>query len=177
MSVALLKSQDILLLAKLVIEDSEKRFKQKDLASSLGITQSEVSTGFGRLIRARLIYEETNAPVKVEVYRFFESAVRYFFPADVSEYTIGMPTSLYASPLKEEVISKGLTLVWPTKNGKVKGLGLIPIHDSIPEACANDKKLYQLISLIDASRTFLGPRVNEQISHSIRKIVFGGKDE
>jgi hypothetical protein len=177
MSVALLKSQDILLLCKLVVlEESESRL-QKDLSNSLGINQSEVSTGLERLSKAHLIDAESKRPSKTEVFKFLEHAVKYFFPGVISEYTLGVPTALTAKPLRKMVIDKGPTLVWPDPKGTTKGIGLIPIHDSAAYACEKDERLYSLLTLLDAMRTFKGPRVTEQASLLIRKIVFGNSHE
>lgn len=178
MSVAILKSQDILLLCKLlVIED--RVMKQLDLSSSLGINQSEVSTGYDRLIRSHLLDSESKKPNKMQTFEFLESAVKFFFPAETLEYTVGIPTSIFGGDLSKEILvnQKGMARVWPFADGKMRGVGLKPIHESVPHAAMLDEKLYSILAAVDAMRLFPGGRVKEQASYIIRKAVFGSKNE
>ena len=177
MSAARLKSQDILLFCKLIVSEKEKKLRQVDLSQSLGINQSEVSTGFDRLTQCHLLDPVSKIPSKRMGYEFLESAVKFFFPAEFEEYTIGIPTSIFAKPLSEVLIEKGVPLVWSSSEGKVQGLGLKPIHESVPYAASLDPKLHELLALLDATRTFKAGRVLEQTQLLIRKIVFGKDHE
>jgi hypothetical protein len=177
MGSASIRSQDILLLCKLIVLENPEQSRQKDLASSLCINQSEVSTGLERLAKSHLIDLESRCPSKMEVYRFLEGAIQYFFPAEYTEYTIGMPTSIFVEPLKSKILEKGIPLVWPDSSGKTKGLGLVPLYESVPEACKSDEKLYQLVSVIDALRSKKSARLREEAQFIIRKFVFGTKNE
>jgi hypothetical protein len=171
MSIGLIKSQDVLLLCKLIVTESP--LKQKDLSASLGIHQSEVSTGFDRLIKSNLIDPHTKKPNKMAAFEFLESSVKYFFPAEVTEYALGIPTSIYVKPLSGMFIEKGVPYVWPSADGKTKGLGIKPIHDSAPMAAVHDPKLYALLAVLDAIRSFKTGRVNEVAKTEIRKMVLG----
>ena len=177
MSIGLLKSQDVLLLCKLVVSKDGDSLKQKDLSSSLGINQSEVSTGMERLMRAHLIDPETKSPNKLSVIDFLISGVKFFFPAEITEYALGIPTSIFAKPLADKLIEKGVPLVWQSPEGTIKGMSINPIHESVPLAAKNDERLYALLTALDALRTFRHGRVKEEASHIIRKFVLGNKHE
>ena len=177
MGVALLKSQDVLLLCKLLVQKKEGKVRQLDLSQDLGITQSEVSTGFDRLIKSRLIDPNTKKPNLAMAFEFLENSVKFFFPAETTEYTVGIPTSVFAKPLANLLLQKGESLVWPTIKGNKKGIGLKPIHESVPFATNLDPKLYELLAVLDALRSFKAGRVKEQSAFALRKIIFGDKDE
>lgn len=165
-------------MCKLVVS-KEKKARQIDLSRALHINQSEVSTGFERLVRCHLIDHKERTVNRLQAIEFLETAVKFFFPAEFTEHTIGIPTSVFTKPLDETLrtSSSPITLIWPYEGGKVKGLGIIPIHDSAPLAAIEDEKLYQLLAVLDAARTFPPPRVREQVQFHIRKMVFGNNHE
>ena len=177
MSASLLKSQDVLLLCKLLVRKKGAQFRQIDLARDLQVSQSEISAGMERLIESHLLDLETKLPNKMMAFEFLESSVKFMFPAKIGQHTVGVPTSIYAEPLAKKIIEKGIPLVWPSAGGKVRGIGLEPIHASAPHAVQLDPKLHELLSLVDAIRSFKPGRVKEQASHFIRKIVFGSSDD
>ena len=42
--------------------------------------------------------------------------------------------------------------VWPHPNGSVRGIGVEPLHPSVPFAAMQDEKLYEMLALFDALR-------------------------
>ena len=42
--------------------------------------------------------------------------------------------------------------VWPHPNGTVRGIGVEPLHPSVPFAAMQDAKLYEMLALFDALR-------------------------
>jgi predicted TIM-barrel fold metal-dependent hydrolase len=49
--------------------------------------------------------------------------------------------------------------VWPDAEGNVRGLGVVPLHRGVPAAAQKDKRLYELLALIDLLR---GGRARER---------------
>lgn len=176
MSVGLLKSQDILLLCKLVVSESPESLKQKDLSQTLGLNQSEISTGYNRLNEVHLL--EGKNPNRYEALQFLLHAVQFFFPARHTGISLGMPTALSAPPLKKMLHKEANNeIVWAHSKGNTRGIGFAPIHKSVPYACETDEKLYRLMTLIDALRIERSPRVRKVTSNQIERIVMGEKHE
>lgn len=77
---------------------------------------------------------------------------KYAFPAVRLSLTVGVPTS-HSAPAFAGVFAPGSTdFVWPHPNGSVRGVGVEPLHPSVPFAAMQDAKLYELLALFDALR-------------------------
>ncbi len=77
---------------------------------------------------------------------------KYAFPAVKLPLVIGVPTS-HSAPAFAGVFAPGSTdFVWPHPNGSVRGVGVEPLHPSVPFAAMQDAKLYELLALFDALR-------------------------
>jgi hypothetical protein len=84
---------------------------------------------------------------------FLIHGLKYAFPAEHSGVTRGVPTSYAAEPLKSEISSPDeLPPVWPWPEGDTRGVGLEPLYKKVPQAALRDRKLYELLSLVDAIR-------------------------
>lgn len=77
---------------------------------------------------------------------------KYAFPAEKLPLVVGVPTS-HSAPAFAGVFAPGSTdFVWPHPNGAVRGVGVEPLHPSVPFAAMQDAKLYELLALFDALR-------------------------
>ncbi len=77
---------------------------------------------------------------------------KYAFPAVKLPLVVGVPTS-HSAPAFAGVFAPGSTdFVWPHPNGSVRGVGVEPLHPSVPFAAMQDAKLYELLVLFDALR-------------------------
>jgi hypothetical protein len=77
---------------------------------------------------------------------------KYAFVADKIPMTIGVPTS-HSAPAFAGVFAPGSDdFVWPHPNGTVRGIGVEPLHPSVPFAAMQDAKLYEMLALFDALR-------------------------
>jgi hypothetical protein len=77
---------------------------------------------------------------------------KYAFVADKEPMTIGVPTS-HSAPAFVGVFAPGSDdFVWPHPNGTVRGIGVEPLHPSVPFAAMQDAKLYEMLALFDALR-------------------------
>lgn len=77
---------------------------------------------------------------------------KYAFPAVKLPLVIGVPTS-HSAPAFAGVFAPDSTdFVWPHPNGSVRGVGVEPLHPSVPFAAMQDAKLYEMLALFDALR-------------------------
>lgn len=77
---------------------------------------------------------------------------KYAFPAVKLPLVVGVPTS-HSAPAFAGVFAPGSTdYVWPHPNGSVRGVGVEPLHPSVPFAAMQDAKLYEMLALFDALR-------------------------
>lgn len=59
----------------------------------------------------------------------------------------------HSAPAFAGVFAPGSTdFVWPHPNGTLRGIGVEPLHSSVPFAAMQDAGLYELLALFDALR-------------------------
>lgn len=157
---SLLKGQDILLLLKLIALGEDEKYTQAELAVSLCMSASEVNAGLQRLKGSRLIYLEPKmnrlTPNIKACEEFLIHGLPYVFPGFLGEVVRGIPTSYAAPILNHELVFDESTIpVWPYYEGQAKGYLLKPLYSSIPKSFIKypDKKLYDLLALVDAIRS------------------------
>ncbi|MES2687937.1 MAG: hypothetical protein V4706_14030 [Pseudomonadota bacterium] len=94
-------------------------------------------------------------PVRPHARQLAEFALhgaKYAFAADKTPLTIGVPTS-HSAPAFAGVFAPGSEdYVWPHPNGTVRGIGIEPLHPSVPFAAMRDASLYEMLALFDALR-------------------------
>jgi hypothetical protein len=65
----------------------------------------------------------------------------------------GVPTAHAAPPLNAQIVpSADPAPVWPSIEGSVRGIALIPIYPSAPAAALRSPALYENLALFDALR-------------------------
>lgn len=83
---------------------------------------------------------------------FVIHGARFVFVPERTTMTVGVPTS-HSAPAFAGVFAPGSDdYVWPHPNGKVRGLGIEPLHPCVPFAAMQDAKLYEMLALFDALR-------------------------
>lgn len=132
-------------------------------ASSAAATSLQEPTGIYRVTRKRVrrsaSHLEENAPldnpVRVHAQALAEFALhgaKYAFPGVRLPLAVGVPTS-HSAPAFAGVFAPGSSdFVWPHPNGSVRGVGVEPLHPSVPFAAMQDPKLYEMLALFDALR-------------------------
>lgn len=94
-------------------------------------------------------------PVRPHAHNLAEFALhgaKYAFPAVKLPLVVGVPTS-HSAPAFAGMFAPGSTdFVWPHPNGSVRGVGVEPLHPSVPFAAMQDAKLYEMLALFDALR-------------------------
>lgn len=156
-----LKSQDLLVLLKLVVY-GEESWNYPRLSTDLLLSPSMVHASVKRAHVARLFEPNLNPPrpSRGNLEEFLLHGAKYAFPAEVGSPTRGIPTAYAAPPLDKLIAdSADIPPVWPHPRGTVRGLSFSPLHAKAPEAAMKDPRLYELLALLDAIR---GGRARER---------------
>jgi DNA-binding Lrp family transcriptional regulator len=164
------KGQDILLLAKLLVNSKEQFPMQKNLASELKISASEISYSLRRLDKAGLIDFENKIISRLSCVEFFEHAVKFLFPIETGTIDRGIkagPSSLIFKFQSDN------DYILEDPFGDARGLSIIPIYPSVVEAVRSDKKLYELICVIDILRGLGKVRHQKEAKEKLKKIILG----
>jgi len=155
----MLKPQDIVILLKLLARRQHLDWSQHQLATHLCLSPSVINASLARLNVSGLLNfgGEGNRyqPVVLACEELLLYSIKYFFPAQLEGYTVGIVTS-YAAPIFAGLISVGKepVPVWPSAEGNVCGLALAPLYHSVPASLIlyPDQAFYELLVLVDALR-------------------------
>jgi hypothetical protein len=146
-----LKPQDILILLKLLTLEATPRVI--DLAVDVGVSPSEISHGLERLVRSQLLSSDKKAVLKRNALEFLVYGLKYVFPVELGPVVRGIATAHSALPLSKGIVSaKEDQYVWPFPDGDIRGHSVTPLYSSVPLAASKDRKLHELLSLVDALR-------------------------
>ena len=159
----ILKPQDVLFLLKLVALQNN-HWSYGKLAIELGMSPAEVHAAGRRALAAQLAVRKQNAltPNIRNLIEFLVHGVRYVFVPERGELTRGMPTIYVAPPLSDSFAPSDEPLpVWPDPLGTERGTAFSPLYKSVPVAAKADRRLYELLALVDAIR---GGRARERNS-------------
>jgi hypothetical protein len=147
----ILKPQDVLVLLKLALVGHSVDYR--NLAKELNLSLSEVHNCIKRAHAARLLDKTNRRPRLKSLEEFLLHGVKYAYPSVRGGITRGIPTGYAAPPLNELILAgDDLSPVWPDANGPVRGYALSPLYASVPQAAMNDRKLYEVLALLDAIR-------------------------
>ena len=149
-----LKPQDLLVLLAL-LGRGEGEVTYLDLAEQTGLAASAVHASLKRAAVARLLLFQNRRPMllKPQFKEFLLTGAKYAFPPLFGSLSRGVPTG-YAAPPLNAIIAPSVdpVPVWPSAKGTVRGLSLMPLYPTVPEAALRDEKLYAMLSLFDAIR-------------------------
>lgn len=145
-----MRPHDIAVLLKIATK-GKSPWLMKDLATELGISPSEVSESLHRSVYAGLIARDKKKLMSMALLEFLQYGLKYVYPQQPGPLVRGMATAYAAPPLNTEIASE-MAVVWPFSEGKVRGQALEPLYAGAPQACKQDKKLYELLALVDALR-------------------------
>jgi len=150
-----LKPQDLYLMLALVAWHGES-ITYPELASFAGLSISEVHGALKRAELARLLHFEARRPtiIRSAFREFLFHGARYAFPVTRGTMVGGIPTAYAAAPLSSHIApSADPPPVWPHIEGSVRGIALIPLYPTVPEAALRDSELYMNLALFDALRS------------------------
>lgn len=149
-----LKPQDLLVLLAL-LSRGKGEVTYPELAEQTGLAVSAVHASLKRAVAARLLLFQDRRPMllKPQLKEFLLTGAKYAFPPLFGSLTRGVPTGYAAPPLNTLIApSADPVPVWSSAKGSVRGLSLIPLYPTVPEAALRDEKLYAMLSLFDAVR-------------------------
>ena len=152
-----LKPQDFYLLLALAARRGES-VTYPDLSAFAKVSMSEVHAALRRAEQARLLAFREGTPTLITpaFKEFLIHGARYAFPPARGGMVGGIPTGYAAAPLNAMIVSSSdPPPVWPMVKGTVRGLALLPLYPTAPEAALRSEKLYENLALFDALR--MGP--------------------
>ena len=155
-----IKSQDVVVLAKLIARQRDESWSQFSIAAELCLSPSQINSALKRLVVVGLItpYHSPNKPQPIiqACEEFFIHGLKYVFPAKPGEIVRGIPTSYAAPSFEGEItLGSGAMPVWPYGLGKERGAAIKPLYSSVPESVSKhpDPLFYDLLTLLDAVRS------------------------
>jgi DNA-binding Lrp family transcriptional regulator len=149
-----LKPQDVFVVLKIVSAGS-RRAAYSHLAFELGMSSSEVHASVKRAQASGLLHGAVlqDRPNIAALEEFLVHGLKYVFPAERGEMTRGVATSYGAPPLRPLITPTADPIpVWPHAQGRQRGVSLLPLYRSAPEAALRDESFYELLVLVDALR-------------------------
>lgn len=150
------------LLAGLLLQNRVPVAPASDVPSAVATSLQE-PVGIYRVTRKRVRRSASPSedgapldnPVRVHAQALAEFTLhgaKYAFPGVRLPLAVGVPTS-HSAPAFAGVFAPGSSdFVWPHPNGSVRGIGVEPLHPSVPFAAMRDAKLYEMLALFDALR-------------------------
>ena len=149
-----LKAQDVLVACRLVVAGGDAPARK--FAEALHLSLGAVHASLKRLRQARLVSSQDSGSeiARDKFLDFLVHAVPTVFFPRKTELVRGLPTGASAPFFREklEPSPDARVLVWPYARGKVVGEGLVPIYPSVPAACSEDGRLYNLVAAVEILR-------------------------
>ncbi len=158
-----MRPQDIVILLA-IISNGKKDWLIKDLASSLNISQSEVSESLNRSQVAGLIDYNKRRVNRHALYEFLQFGLPYVFPVQPGPVVSGVPTAHSHPLLKKKIISEQF-YVWPEPGGPVRGFAVEPLYNKQVKAVKENSELYKLLAMVDVLR--VGNRRETELAKNI----------
>ena len=144
-----MRPQDIVVLLKIL--SMEENWLNKDLSTTLFISNSEISESLNRSMIARLINTDKRKVAVNSLFEFLVYGLKYSFPAEIGILVRGVPTA-HSSPVLKDFFVFDTNYVWASPAGHVKGIAVQPLYPNQPLAALADQSLYDKLALIDAVR-------------------------
>lgn len=146
-----MRPQDVVILLKKTTS-AGKDLLNKDIASSLKISASEVSEALERCRIAKLVDRNKQKVNIMALEEFLIYGLKYVFPVLPDSIVRGIPTAFSASPIKEQISQGKEKYVWAYNKGKERGQGIEPLYWTVPEIINDDTELYELLVIADTLR-------------------------
>lgn len=164
------KPQDILILLKLCLWH-DRQWRHVDLASELGLSQTEISFALERCRLSGFLDAEKKRVLRSHLIEFLAHGLKYVYPVQPGPICRGMPTSHSAPPLSARIISEEHDqYVWPYADGAIRGQAIAPLYETVPLAAGKDPELYELLAMVDALRVGRARERNMALGELERRI-------
>ena len=146
----MLRPQDLVILLK-IISLSDDRWMNKDIASSLFLSPSEISISLSRSEIAGLLDNSRRHVRKQALVELLVYGVPYILPQIPGSVTLGVPTA-HSHEYFIGKISSSEMYVWPDAESNYRGFSVEPLYSNVAKAAKLDEKLYLYLALIDVLR-------------------------
>lgn len=160
-----MRPQDVVIILKIISSSIQKSelddnnngnvevLNNKNIAISLKMSEAEISESLRRSKYAGLITDIKTKKINKKAFlEFILHGIKYVFPTHPGALVRGIATAHSASPLQESILSEEL-FVWEYSEGTVRGQAIDPLYPTVPKIVEEDKKLYELLALVDSIRT------------------------
>lgn len=145
-----MRPQDVPILLK-IITKGPNPWQNKDLATELFISASEISESLNRSFIAGLINVEKRKVHKLSLLEFIQYGLHFVFPAVPGSIVNGIPTA-HSHPFMQQYFSSNMMYVWPYLAGDDRGQSIEPLYKDAARATMLDGRLYKMLALIDVIR-------------------------
>ena len=149
-----LKPQDILTACKLYAYEARGgELTYSGLGRDVGLSPSEAHASVERCRRAAL-FTPSNVVVRRNLRELLVAGVPLVYYPTRGGIACGMLTSIHAPSLVGRIAPSAPALVpvvWPG-SGRDRGESLSPVYKAVPQACAADDVLYEVMALVDVVR-------------------------
>jgi hypothetical protein len=145
-----MRPQDVVILLK-IFSLGDADWLNKDLSSSLFISQSEISESLNRSMNTGLIQLDKKTIDKPALFGLLVYGLRYMFPVQPGTLAKGIPTSASAPILRDDFPNEN-NLVWPDPTMETRGLLIEPLYPKLVDAVKLDPILYELLALTETFR-------------------------
>jgi hypothetical protein len=179
----MLRPQDVLVACKIHLL-GKGRWTFATLSKSLQISVGEIHNAYVRGKDSKLVVTVRNVPTvsRKHLFELVTVAVPRVFYAVKGPIVSGLPTSIYAAPVRErfaEPEGGGTSVVWESvsavaRSQSVKGESLAPIYPTVPSVALRDPSFYELFALIDVVR--VGSTPDRKIARSMLEKLILAKD-
>ncbi len=143
-----LKPQDVCVILQLTLTPHATF---RELAARVGQSLGEVHNGSKRLEAARLYLSHRKEVNRVALLEFLVSGVPYAFPGEWGPETRGVATA-HSGPALRDSFESPNAIVWPSADGDIRGLSLIPLCSGAPKTVKSNPELYRWLTIVDALR-------------------------
>lgn len=145
-----MRPQDIVILLK-IANWKDENLQLKSLASTLYLSNSEISESVARSHIAGLIAENKKTVHRQALLEFIRYGLQYVFPQVPGTMITGMPTA-HSHPFYAKRFKAEFAYVWPDDNGSIRGLAVQPLYPNLVKAAKEDECLYLQLASIDIIR-------------------------
>lgn len=163
-----MRPQDVVLLLKILLLE-ETAWQNKDLASTLSLSPTEISFGLKRCHYARLLDSTGRRVARRTLTEFLLYGLPVVFPTQPGAQARGLPTAHSAAPLCHQIVAEQV-YVWPDAAGEEWGAAIAPLYPKVPAAARADAQLYELLALTDALRVGR-PRERQLAGDLLRALI------
>jgi len=164
-----LKPQDIVVLGKLVTDETWPT--QKDIASTLELSQSEISHSLKTLEQVGLINLNQRKTNKLAVIEFVVHAVKFFYPSEKHGVGRGMSVGPSSQYFSKRVQSDEFNYVWPDPNGDSKGILISPLLPKLTSSIKENEKLLLFLNIVEVFRGLGGVRHLQEAQKALKEIL------